>query len=257
MLPAMAGVGILALGACTATETGGTTTTTSPSSAPSPAASPTDDDDASASGGGAECVEGEWDGDLEAAERRAVQSLDLGEIEIEPEVDVSGDTVVTFDGSTMTTEFEDQVTEIVLAIDGEQDAQEIMVTVRLDGALEGTYTIEDDTLSVTDVDVSGLESEVTAELGGEEYDLPGVEALGGDSYAVDQEFTFTCDEEELRLTPVADVDLDASASPEPTESPDDDASGEDSSDDESPEPSESPDAGETELDPLTQVLTRR
>jgi hypothetical protein len=255
MLPALAGVGILTLAACGATGDGtGTdpTATTTPDATGSP--SPTQDDDATA--GGADCVEGEWDGDLEAAERRVVDSLDLGALEVEPEVSVSGESIVEFDGSMMTTEFQDQVTEVLLAVDGEQGDQEVMVTVRLDGTLEGTYTVSGDTLSVTDVDVSGLESEVTAELAGEEYDLPGVEALGSDSYAVDQEFTFECDDEELRLTPVADVDLEdgGTASPDPTESPDATTS---------PDPTESPDAttapddDETELDALTQVLTRR
>jgi hypothetical protein len=248
MLPALAGVGVLTLAACGAT--GGTSgtdpTATTPDATTSP--SPTQDDD-TGTAGGADCVEGEWDGDLEAAERRATDSLDLGEFEVEPDVSVSGDSIYTFDGSTMTTEFEDQVTEIVLAIDGEQDDQEIVVTVRLDGEVEGSYSVDGDTLAITDVDVSGLESEVTAELGGEEYDLPGVEALGSDSYAVDQEFTFACDDDELRLTPVADVDLedDSTASPDPTDSPE--AT-------ESPDATTSPD-DETELDALTQVLTRR
>lgn len=201
-LPALAGVGILTLAACGATGEGAGTddpTATAPETTESASPSPTEDDDDATASGGADCVEGEWDGDPEAAERQAVASLELGDYEIDPSVSVSGATVVEFDGSTMTHEFEDQVSEIVLLVEG----QEVMATLRLDGTLEGEYTIDGDTLSVTDVDVSGLESEVTAELAGAEYDLPGVEALGADRYAADQEFTFECTEDELRLTPVA------------------------------------------------------
>lgn len=244
MLPALAGM--LALTACGATGAGTDDATGTDTAAPDATASssPTEGDGDDAAAGGADCLEGEWDGDLEAAEDRATGALDLGDLQVEPEVSVSGASVVAFDGSTMTTEFQDQVTEVLLAVDGEQGGQEIVVTVRLDGTVEGAYTVDGDTLSITDVDVSGLESEVTAELGGEEYDLPGVEALGGDSYAVDQELTFACDEEELRLTPVADVDLgdDATSSPEPSGSPD---------------ATTDPDEDGTELDALTQVLTRR
>lgn len=245
MLPALAGM--LALTACGATGAGTDDATGTDPAAPDTTASssPTQgDEDDDAAAGGADCLEGEWDGDLEAAEDRATGALDLGELQVEPEVSVSGTSVVAFDGSTMTTEFQDQVTEVLLAVDGEQGGQDVVVTVRLDGTVEGSYTVDGDTLSITDVDVSALESEVTAELGGEEYDLPGVEALGGDSYAVDQELTFECDDEELRLTPVADVDLEdgATASPDSTESPD---------------ATTDPDEDATELDALTQVLTRR
>jgi hypothetical protein len=238
MLPAIAGVGILTLGACGATEDGAGTNPTAdaPAMTESPEPTPTetddsdDSDDSAMASGGADCIVGEWEGDIEAAERRAVDSLNLGEIAVDPEVSISGDTVIEFDGSTMITEFEDQMTEILLALDGTGGAQEVMVSVRLDGTTEGDYTVDGDRLSITGVDVSGLESEVTAELGGEAYDLPGTESLDRDSYAVDQEFTFTCDDEELRLTPVAPADLE-----EGTAEPGD----------------------ETEVDDATQVLTRR
>lgn len=199
-LPALAGVGILMLAACGATDDGAGTdpTAATPDTTELTSPSPTQEEDG-ATAGGDDCVEGEWDGDPEAAERQAVASLQLGEYEVDPEVSVSGSTVVTFDGSRMTHEFEDQVSEIVLMVEG----QEVMATLRLDGTLEGDYTTDGDTLAVTGVDVSGLESEVTAELAGAEYDLPGVEALGADRYAADQEFTFECTEDELRLTPVA------------------------------------------------------
>lgn len=247
MLPALAGAGILLLGACADTG-GGTAGDTDAPTAPDTTSSPSpteddDEDDDTVASGDAGCVEGEWDGDLEAIERQTLEALDVGEFQADPDVTVTGEHVIEFDGSTMTTEYDDQVTEVVLMVDGGGTEQEVLLTVRLDGTVEGTYTVDGDTMSVTDLDVSGLESEVRAEVAGQQYDLPGTDALDRDSYAVDQRFAFDCNDDELRLTPLADGDLedladDATSSPDPTESPD--ATG-----------------SETRLDELTQVLTRR
>jgi hypothetical protein len=153
---------------------------------------------------GDECVEGEWDADLEAAERRVVDSFALGDLQIEPEVDVTGETIVTFEGDEMTTEFNDQVTTLTLVL---EDDEEISAEATLNGSTTATYMIEGDTLRIMDVDVSQLDSEVVAMLGDEEYDLPGVEALGADAQAVEAEFTYTCSDDELRLTPVVDEEV--------------------------------------------------
>lgn len=227
-LPVMA-AGLLALTSCTAVMedtdstaspgTGGSSPTASPTSSPSPTAS-----------ADAECLEGEWEGDLRAAERSALQTLQLGELQVEPEVETSGESWVTFEDDTMTTEYREQSTTVTLT-PADSD-QELVATMTLDGTTTGSYTVEGDTLTVTDLDLSDLTTQNTAQLGGQEYELPGLEDVQADTLPVDTEFTFECSEDELRLTPVVD---------------------------DVPTPAQTEGAPGTEdvQDALTQVLTRR
>lgn len=203
-LPAMA-VGALALTACS--DGGAATSTPSPdagTASPTEASpEPTQTESTTATGGAtAECLEGEWEGDLRTAETSTLGTLQLGELEVEPEIESSGQSVLTFDGSEMTTEYQDQTTTVSLSPpDG---GGELVVTTTLNGTTTGSYAVEDDALTVTEVDVSDLTTENTATLGGSEYELPGLEETQADTFAMDTRFTVDCSEDELRLTPVAD-----------------------------------------------------
>lgn len=203
-IPAVA-VGLLTVASCTAdtgTETDApspdtsetaTPVATDPPSSPSPTAGDTGTTDA------AQCLEGEWEGELWGAQDGALGTVGLGELQVEPEVATSGDSWVSFEDSTMTSQYEDRTTTVTLA--SEDALGEVVVTAVLDGTVTGTYTAEGDTLTVSQVDVSGLTAENRAELAGQDYDLPGLEGADLDTLAVDTTFTFECSQDELRLTP--------------------------------------------------------
>lgn len=212
-IPAVA-AGFLTLTACT---TGGTTGTATPDvdeATPGTTTDASPTETAADADGVGECLEGEWAGNLRIAERTTLGTLQVGDLEVEPEVETSGESLVTFDGSTMTTEYQDQTTTVSLS---PADAEgELVITTTLNGSTSSSYTVEGETLTVDDVDVSDLTTENTADLGGTEYDLPGLEDTQAESFAVDTAFTVDCSEDELRLTPVVDeVPL-----PDETDAPD-------------------------------------
>lgn len=146
--------------------------------------------------GGDECLQGDWEGDLRIAERE-LGTLEVGDVEVAPEVESSGTTIVSFANGTMTTEYDDQTTTVTFALD---EAQDVTATATLNGTTEGTYAIEGDTLTVTEIDISGLTADLTAELAGEEYELPGLEQVQ-DTFAADASFTYECADDTLRLVP--------------------------------------------------------
>lgn len=238
--PAAAAAAVLALASCagdagTDAGTGTGTEATTPAADDDGAGGDAAEEDAAegdgAQGDLAECVEGEWDGDLRAAGEGTLGSLELGELRVEPEVETDGDAWVTFDGTTMTTDYRDRTTTVTLSpVDAEG---EVVLTTTLDGSTSSSYTVDGDTLTVGDVDVSDLTTDTTVQLDGEDYSMPGLEDVDADTVTVGTAFDVTCTEDELRLVPrVGDV---ADAAPD-----------------------EAGDVDEEELESaLEQVLTRR
>ncbi|MCU1432126.1 MAG: hypothetical protein JWP95_1231 [Actinotalea sp.] len=191
----------LLLTGCSATGTGDETPEPSASAAtePSPSTEPGDSadetDGASASGAGPECLEGEWVSDLGATRELKLSAPGLEDLD--PTAEVTGTSRVTFDGSTMTTEYEEQVTELTLTVEG----LEVVVTTTLDGTVSAAYTATESEIDVSEVDIEGLTVETTATAGGADTELPvdqDIETFGVDLSGVSD---YTCDDQALEITP--------------------------------------------------------
>ena len=193
-------LGAVLLAGCAGDEPGGDTTTTaeptvSPDETMEPdgTTSPTGD---AAAGAGADCLLGEWTADIDATEEVRVSAPGLEDLD--PRATVTGEATVTFDESTMTTEYDNQVTELTLTLEG----SEVVVTTTFNGTVTSSYTATDTELTVTDVDVDDLDVETTTTMGGQETelapDLQGAEMFGTDLSGVSD---YTCDEGRLEITP--------------------------------------------------------
>ena len=144
---------------------------------------------------GDDCLEGEWTADLEAI-RDATLSAP-GMAELDPEVEVSGESWVTFADGVMTTEYDQQNTEVAMAMEG----QEIVSTSTYDGTMTASYTAADGTLEVSDVDMSGVEIDSTTTLNGEALEVPDLDDLETTGMDLGVSSTYTCEGDELSLTP--------------------------------------------------------
>lgn len=156
-----------------------------------PAAEPSEEEVAQ----GADCLEGTWEADLEAA-TAAMEQLP-GFAEAITSLEYTGASTVTFDGTTMTTEYDQQ--EMVLTMDLEGTPMETRASY--DGTLTSTYTATDTELTVADVDLSGVTVENTTTVDGEVVDTPGLEDAEAMGIPLGGVSTYTCDAEELRITP--------------------------------------------------------
>lgn len=138
-----------------------------------------------AASGGAECLIGSWEITPEAAEEQV-----LALIGGEGEVDVSGTSTLSFDGTVYSALFD---TEANLSIDVEGTTTE--GSAISDGALEMEYTADDSTFTFGDV--VAAEGGQTTTLAGESLEIPfedSAAALSGTS----QEYS--CDGDELTVT---------------------------------------------------------
>lgn len=190
-------LGVLLLAACSG---GGGEPTPSPDvmeESPEPT-EPAEDDDAAAGSGGAACLVGEWEADVDVIRQNAVSAPGLEAFGAEGVV--TGTSVTTFDGSTMTTVYDNQQTELSWTLEG----QEFRTVAAYDGTISGAYTATDGELSITAVDTSGLTFSSTTFVNGEPFELPGIaeEIEGG--FAMGGESTFTCAGGELRIQPVVE-----------------------------------------------------
>ncbi|WP_149203684.1 hypothetical protein [Actinotalea subterranea] len=155
-------------------------------------------DTQAAESGGASCLEGEWTTDIEALREATLAAPGIADLD--PEVSVTGESRVTFDGSAMTTEYTSQVSQVTLTMKG----QEYVTQATYDGTVVGQYTATDADLVVTDVDVAGLTVTSRSIVDGEEIETPDVQDLEGSGLDQGGTFTYTCTDTELRLTPVVE-----------------------------------------------------
>lgn len=190
----------LLLGACS--DAGTPAPEESPASEPGPdeptdepAEEPTDD---GASSGGAACVEGTWVGDNAA--QAASTTSGLGMADLGAEATVTGESVTTIEGSTMTTEYRDMVVEVAWELEG----QSFRLVNTWSGTLTGTVEVTDEQVVVSDVDPSALDMRYETFVNGSPLAVPGLEEIPLSGMAAGGTSTYTCDGDELRLTPVVE-----------------------------------------------------
>jgi len=166
---------------------------------------PTDDtdDDATASEGAA-CVEGTWVSDPEAQAEQTTAALGMSDIGAQ--ASVTGDSLTTIEGSTMTTEYRDQVVEVSWDMEG----QEFRMVNSWSGTLVGTIEVTEDQVVISGVDASGLQMGYETYVNGELLEVPGLEDIPLSGFAAGGTSTYTCNGDELRLTPVVEG-MDTSA----------------------------------------------
>jgi len=112
-----------------------------------------------------------------------------------------GESWVTFDGSTIATEYRDGVTESKMTM-GEKD---LVFRSVYHGKLAASYTATDTDLTVADADVTGLTIESSTFVDGEEVEkMRGQEQSEARQAGLGGVWSCTCNERTLTLTPSAD-----------------------------------------------------
>ena len=160
-----------------------------------------DDDataDSSADSKGAQCLVGEWDQDFSGIVE-AMQSAVEAE-ETAAKTTVSGESILSFDGSTMRATYSGFALEVVVEVAG----QEMRMTTAIDGESSATYTATDTTLTLGEIDSSAVTTAISMSIGGQELDLPDT-ALDAAGASPDADLAgssqYTCTDTELRITP--------------------------------------------------------
>ena len=154
--------------------------------------------EADGSSGGADCVAGTWVADTEA--QAAATTSALGASDLGATATVTGEAITTFDGSTMTTEYRDQVITVEWGMEG----QALSMVNSWSGTLTGTVEITDDQIVVSDVDPSGLEMSYETSINGEVVDIPGLADIPLSGMAAGGTSTYTCSGDRLEVTPVVE-----------------------------------------------------
>ncbi|WP_199425225.1 hypothetical protein [Actinotalea solisilvae] len=187
---------LLALTGCTGGGDAGAEPTDGATSSAEPTAeeSAEPEEDAEASGG-PDCLEGTWDSDL-AAVAESMSSMP-GFEEMNPTIEVTGTSTVTFDGTTMTTEYVDQVSSVTIEINGSP----MTTRTSMDGTLTAAYTATDTEITVSDVDLSGVTITNTSVVDGQETEVPGLESAEASGVPLGGTSTYTCTDERLEMTP--------------------------------------------------------
>ena len=200
-------VGVLAAALLLAGCTGGGDGDPSPSgsSTKDRAASPTPSESGDASpdadaveSDGATCLVGEWDSDMSALASTMEEAL--AEYGGTATSTVTGDSVLTFDGSTLQGTYSDFTIVVNIDVEG----QEMVMTIAMDGTASGEYTATDTALTVASFDTSAITQKITVTVGGEDLDIP-TDSLGDVAGEADNGLlgtsTYVCTDDELRTTP--------------------------------------------------------
>lgn len=161
-------------------------------------------DDGATASEGAACVEGTWVSDPAAQAEQTTAALGMSDIGAQ--ASVTGDSITTIEGSTMTTEYRDQVVEVSWEMEG----QEFRMVNSWSGTLTGTVEVTADQVAVSGVDSSALQVSYETYVNGEQLEVPGLEDIPLSGFAAGGTSTYTCAGDELRLTPVVEG-MDTSA----------------------------------------------
>lgn len=201
-------VAALLLAACSGDDPAPAPST--PAVAEEPAEEPTPSPDGppeeEPSSAGAACVQGTWMSDAVAQAEQATAAL--GMAELGAQATVAGRARTTIEGTTLTTEYLDQVVEVSWDLQGQQ----YRMVNAWSGTLTATVEVTDDRLVVTDVDLSGLTATFETYVDGQRLAVPGVEEVPLSGFAAGGASTYTCTADQLRLVPeVAGIDADAVA----------------------------------------------
>lgn len=191
--------GLLLLGACSAGET-----IDEPEESPAPSSEESTEPSGDGEGegedvasGGAACLEGDWVVDTASVIESTLSAPGLAELN--PEIEVTGDSTVTFADGTFTTAYANQVTTMTWAMED----QEFSNVSSYDGTLTGVYEATETELTLSDLDTSAVTVGSTTTINGEEIDL-GTEGTVQDALSMGGTSTYECSDDELRLTPVVD-----------------------------------------------------
>lgn len=197
VLPAVGG--LLLLGACSAGETLEADDEATPSADATEDASASADDEEAATGapGGAACLEGDWAVDLDSLLETTLTAPGLEALD--PEIEVTGDSTVTFADGAFTVSYDDQVTTLTWAMEDQQ----FSTVSGFDGELTGSYEATDTEVTLSGVDSSGVTLTNTTTVNGEEVDL-GTDQAVTDAFSMGGTSTYECTDDELRLTPVVE-----------------------------------------------------
>ena len=201
--------GALLLAGCTSTATPDASVTPSPSSDGSTASEestePTEAGeeseatrDAKAGSQDAQCLVGEWDQDFSGivdAMQTAVAAEDTAAT-----TTVTGESILSFDGSTMRATYSGFTLEIAVEVAG----QEMRMTTAIDGESSAPYTATGTTLTLGEIDSSAVTTEISMSIAGQELELPDT-ALDAAGASPDADLAgsseYTCTDTELRITP--------------------------------------------------------
>lgn len=160
-------------------------------------------DEPATSAGGAACVEGTWLADNDAQAASTTSGLGMGDLGAE--ATVTGESETTFAGNQMTTEYRDHVIEVSWGMEG----QEFRMVNSWSGSLSGTVEVTDEQIVISAVDASALEMDYETFVNDAPLEIPGLADIPLSGMAAGGTSTYTCDGDELRLTPVVE-DVDTS-----------------------------------------------
>ena len=187
--------GILLLTGCAGagdvSEPSATEKTTKPrDAAPEPTA---EEPEPAAASQSADCMLGAWDVDPKVVRQAALGGL--GALGGDAQIDTSGETWVTFDGTTMSNVYAAQLTTITMAVEG----QTIVMTVTIDGTVAAAYTATDGEVIIEPTDASALTTTVTATVDGVPVEIPSTDEAMKQAADFSGANTYTCDDTTLRL----------------------------------------------------------
>jgi hypothetical protein len=200
----LAAVSLLVAGLLAGCSDGGTPepTATEPTGSASPeeTAEPEDDadDGAPVASAGAGCVEGTWVSDPDA--QAAQTTSGLGMADLGARATVTGESVTTFAGDSMTTEYRDLVVEVTWGLEG----QAFRMVNSWSGTITGRLEVTDEHIVISDVDTSGLTLSYENYVNGELLEMPGIEEIPLSGMAAGGTSTYTCSGDELRMVPVVE-----------------------------------------------------
>ncbi len=149
-------------------------------------------------GGLAACLAGTWVLDRQSVIDATIASMGMPEGTSAPEITVTGDAVMTFgpDGA-LRTEYQQQLADMTIDIGG----QVLRTVSSMDGVLVGTYTVSADTVTLSDLDASGVTADVTATIDDAPYDVGDAAAMSIAGLEVGGSMTATCSGDELQVVP--------------------------------------------------------
>lgn len=195
-VPVAVGSLLLLAGCTTGSDdpTDGPATETSPGTADEATPEEGETEDDGSASGGPDCLEGTWDVDMAVLRENSIPQIEGTETSIE----VTGTSSLTFDGSTVTYDYDNQNSRVTVSLP-EQPAMEIGVEV--DGVATGTFTATDSEIEVSELDISGLTMRSTTVIDGAEVETPGLEDAEASGVPLGGTSSYTCDGDELRITP--------------------------------------------------------
>lgn len=197
----------LALAATTLLLTAACSSSEPPASADAPAAQTTSATPTSASEDAAPdlttCLVGTWEQDMTDARAQMDALMGAGD---EADVSFDGTGTMTFgaDGSLSSTV--DSTTTMAGAVDGVA----VVLTAKVAGSTSGTWTVDGERMTIADLDMSGLTTDITTTADGVEVEIPGLDDSGDLSSVAAQappsETDVTCTDDELLLSTETGVD---------------------------------------------------